>query len=371
MAPVKIAVAQVREGGTPPPPRRPCESFRESGDRSRSSLALEQLSFPPPDTLPPPQLRSTLSKPSNLATISRLASEASASGAVFLFLPEVCTFMSLGALMTVENAEEVPKVCPSSSSSSSPPPSSSSSLASLSLIASTNSLWISGTLHESSPSTPGTPGKVYNTHIILDDTGALRATYRKIHLFDVDIPTACPPVKLFESNTTLPGDAVTVLHNTPLGTLGIMTCYDLRFSYLSDVLRNDLSASTLLYPSAFTVPTGRQIWEPLLRARAAETQCHVIAAAQCGVHSEKRRSYGHSMVVGPWGEVLAEGGGWDGDEEEPGKDLCDVNVYATVDAKDVEAARRSVPVEKHRRVGRRELRGEGGEEGGLRLKEFY
>ncbi|CAD7952404.1 unnamed protein product [Amoebophrya sp. A25] len=150
--------------------------------------------------------------------------------------------------------------------------------------------------------------KVYNTHLIVDDSGAIRALYRKIHLFDVAIPNG--PV-LLESRYTIPGcfssDNVIVVPDTPIGNIGLTTCYDLRFPELYTTLR-ERGAEVLLVPSAFTVPTGRAHWHLLLQARAVETQCFVLAAAQCGRHNEKRESFGHALAVGPWGDVLADAG---------------------------------------------------------------
>jgi predicted amidohydrolase len=296
------------------------------------------------------QLRSTTDKPSNLLTIARLAAEAAANECTFMFLPEVCNYMSDSQENTLLNAEIVPSVgykyTPNTTTTTKPD----TSIEHLSNIASTNHLWLSGTIHEKVDVDPGaTNSKVYNTHVILDSSGTLRAKYRKLHLFNIDIPTASPPVKLLESATTDPGTRAAVLHNTPLGTIGLLTCYDLRFSYLSDILRYKSNATTLLYPSAFTVPTGRQMWEPVLRARAAETQCFVVASAQVGQHNAKRRSYGHSLVASPWGTKLCDGGGWDEDKSERDlSDVQDVNVYCNIDLSSVDTVRTSIPVENSR-----------------------
>ena len=131
--------------------------------------------------------------------------------------------------------------------------------------------------------------------------------YRKIHLFDVAIPNG--PI-LMESSYTLPGDKLVMVRNTPLGNLGLSTCYDLRFPELYRELRR-MGSEILLVPSAFTIPTGKAHWHTLLKARAIETQCYVIAAAQSGKHNEKRSSYGHSLVIDPWGKIIAEGPGAD------------------------------------------------------------
>jgi predicted amidohydrolase len=141
--------------------------------------------------------------------------------------------------------------------------------------------------------------RVYNTSLVIGEDGEVRAVYRKIHLFDIDLPGA----SLRESAAVAPGEAVAVAQ-TAAGCLGLSICYDVRFPelYRELVARG---AEVLLVPSAFTVPTGRDHWEVLLRARAIENQCYVAAAAQYGVHSARRESYGRSLIVDPWGTVLA------------------------------------------------------------------
>lgn len=129
--------------------------------------------------------------------------------------------------------------------------------------------------------------RVYNTHLIIDEQGDVRALYRKIHMFDVSIPGK---VNLKESNTTAPGEEL-VTCDSPVGKLGVTTCYDVRFPEMYIPLVR-MGAQILLVPSAFTVPTGNSHWHTLLKARAIESQCYVLAAAQYGRHNEKRESYG-------------------------------------------------------------------------------
>ena len=152
-----------------------------------------------------------------------------------------------------------------------------------------------GTLPEAIPNDE----RVYNTSVVVDRDGAVRGVYRKIHLFDVSLSD----VGLQESKTVAAGAEI-VVAETRAGVLGLSICYDLRFPELYRALTSR-GAQVLLVPSAFTVPTGRDHWEILLRARAIENQAYVLAAAQYGVHSETRRSYGRSMIVDPWGTVLA------------------------------------------------------------------
>ncbi|KAJ5280979.1 Carbon-nitrogen hydrolase [Penicillium angulare] len=144
--------------------------------------------------------------------------------------------------------------------------------------------------------------RLKNSLVWINAEGHITQNYQKIHLFDVDIKNG--PV-LKESASVQPGQEIVPPFETPVGRVGLAICFDLRFPEISLALRRQ-KADIITYPSAFTVPTGKAHWEVLLRARAIETQSYVIAAAQAGPHNEKRRSYGHSMIVDPWGEVVAE-----------------------------------------------------------------
>ena len=137
----------------------------------------------------------------------------------------------------------------------------------------------------------------------MEPGGAVVARYDKIHMFDVDLAGG---ESYRESNAFRPGDR-TVLAETPWGMLGMTVCYDLRFPHLYRALA-EAGADFLAIPSAFTVPTGKAHWHVLMRARAIENGCFVFAPAQWGEHAEGRRTYGHSLIVGPWGEVLADAG---------------------------------------------------------------
>lgn len=142
-----------------------------------------------------------------------------------------------------------------------------------------------------------------NRGFVIDDAGAIRARYDKLHLFDVDLPTG---ESWRESASYVGGDAAVVV-NTPVGALGLSICYDLRFPDLYRAL-SDAGATVLAVPSAFTRPTGAAHWHVLLRARAIEAGCFVLAAAQTGEHEDGRATYGHSLAVDPWGEVLLDMG---------------------------------------------------------------
>ena len=161
------------------------------------------------------------------------------------------------------------------------------------------SMWVhAGSFHEAGPD----PAHTYNTSIVFDRSGTLAGTYRKIHLYDVEIPGR---VSYHESATVAPGDeAMTVtVEGIPVG---LSICYDLRFPELYRRLAVHGGAQVLVVPAAFMMHTGRDHWEVLLRARAIENQCYVLAAAQIGDHDPGRTCYGRSMVIDPWGTVLAQ-----------------------------------------------------------------
>lgn len=172
----------------------------------------------------------------------------------------------------------------------------------------------------------------WNSSLLFDDQGVLRALYRKLHLFDIDLPGG---PRFVESANTVAGDRAVVV-DTPVGRLGMSVCYDLRFGELYRRLV-DAGATILAVPSAFTVPTGRDHWHVLLRARAIEAQSWVLAPAQEGVHGNNRVSYGHSLIVDPWGTVVAECA--------DGMGLA----IAEIDPDRVARLRAAMPVARHRR----------------------
>ena len=175
------------------------------------------------------------------------------------------------------------------------------------------------------------PKKVRNACVHLDAGGEVRAVYRKIHLFDVDLPDG---VRLMESETVEPGRQ-TVVTDAAFGKLGLSVCYDLRFPELYRRLVDD-GAIALAVPAAFTLTTGKDHWHVLLRARAIEAQCYVLAAAQTGHHYGRRNSYGHALICDPWGTVLAECGEGEG------------AAVAAIDPDVVERVRRGLPSLQHR-----------------------
>ena len=172
--------------------------------------------------------------------------------------------------------------------------------------------------------------RIHNTSVLIDDRGRIASTYRKVHLFDIDIKDG---VTFFESKTVKPGDTP-VVADTPLGRLGLTICYDLRFPEIYRQLVFD-GAQVLFVPAAFTAYTGPPHWLALLRARAIENQCWVVAPAQFGQHSPERSSHGESVVIDPWGTVVAR------------KPRGIGFVSATIDLDRVDAVRRGLPCLQH------------------------
>jgi predicted amidohydrolase len=251
----------------------------------------------------------------NLETAERLTREAAADGAALIVLPEC--FALLGPEQNkLAIAEALPEGGPI--------------LARLRELARTLGveLVLGGFWERASD-----PGKVRNACVHLAADGAVRAVYRKIHLFDVDLPDG---TTLRESATVEPGSEP-VVTDTRFGKLGLSVCYDLRFPELYRALV-DRGAIALTVPAAFTLTTGKDHWHVLLRARAIEAQCYVIAAAQTGRHFGQRVSYGHALICDPWGTVLSECGEGEG------------YAIAAIDPAVVERVRGSVPSLRHRRL---------------------
>jgi deaminated glutathione amidase len=227
----------------------------------------------------------------NLATVTRLIREARAAGADLIATPEVTNFVAAGRrrheLARSEAEDPV--------------------LAGLRALAHETGAWLLiGSLAIDISREPGAAAgerRLANRSFLVDAEGAIVARYDKIHMFDVDLAGG---ESYRESNAYRPGDRA-VLARTPWGVLGMTVCYDLRFPHLYRALAQE-GADFLAIPSVFTVPTGRAHWHVLMRARAIETGCFVLAPAQWGEHDGGRRSYGHSLIVDPWGEVLADGG---------------------------------------------------------------
>jgi predicted amidohydrolase len=176
-------------------------------------------------------------------------------------------------------------------------------------------------------------GRLVNRGFLIDSAGEIRARYDKMHLFDVDLPTG---ESWRESAAYAPGEEA-VVSDTIVGPLGLSICYDLRFPDLYRALTN-AGARILAIPAAFTVPTGQAHWHVMMRARAIEAGVFVVAAAQCGTHEDGRVTYGHSLVVDPWGRVLLDMG--------EGRGLG----FAEIDMSAVDEVRSRLPAIRHRRT---------------------
>jgi deaminated glutathione amidase len=226
------------------------------------------------------QMNSGEDAAANVATATRLVEEAARRGAVLVALPELFNCLGRSEAM-LRHAEPAPGPT-------------ADALAALARRLGITLL--AGSICERSEVT----GKACNTSLLFGADGALVARYRKRHLFDIDLPGQ---VRYQESAWLLPGDEI-VCPTTPVGRLGLSICYDLRFPEMYRRLA-DLGADVLLIPAAFTLPTGRDHWEVLLRARAIENQAFVIAPNQHGQHGSSLTTYGRSMIVDPWGTPLA------------------------------------------------------------------
>lgn len=195
--------------------------------------------------------------------------------------------------------------------------------------AKSNGIW----LHLGSLAVAAEDGKFANRGFVIDRGGEVRASYDKIHLFDVDLPTG---ESWRESNVYRGGSEAVVVEGTPVGKLGLTICYDLRFPALFQSL-TDAGAQLVSVPAAFTVPTGKAHWEILLRARAIEAGVFIVAAAQCGRHEDGRETYGHSLVIDPWGTMLLDM-----------RDQVGV-AFAEIELGKVDEVRGRVPAIRHRR----------------------
>ncbi len=249
----------------------------------------------------------------NLERITELVQEAKSAGTSLVCLPENCTQIQpdKGRALADARAEEQHDA-----------------LLRLQALASATGLW----LQVGSLTVKAASRHSWNRSYLLTPEGAIAARYDKIHLFEASVGDG---QSYRESDYTAPG-AEAVVAALPWGALGITICYDLRFPHLYRHLAK-AGADFLTIPSAFTRPTGKAHWHVLLRARAIETGCYVFAAAQCGRHAGGRETYGHSLIVDPWGEVLADAG------EDEGI------VVAEIDPKKVIEARRRIPALEHDR----------------------
>jgi predicted amidohydrolase len=259
------------------------------------------------------QMRSGLDPQANLAAALGLIKEAKAGGADYVLTPEMTNILALKREQLFANivAEEHDPT-----------------LAGLREVARATSIYV----HVGSLAIKASPDKAVNRSFLIDRKGDIAARYDKIHMFDVDLAGG---ESYRESNNYRAGD-VAVVADLPWGRLGLTICYDLRFPALYRALA-EAGASFLAIPSAFTKQTGEAHWHVLQRARAIENGCFVFAAAQGGRHENGRDTFGHSLLIDPWGRILVEGG------IEPGLFM------AEIDPAEVAAARAKVPSLRHGR----------------------
>lgn len=249
------------------------------------------------------QLRSSDDVAENIRTTSGLIAEAKSKGAQFVATPENTTLMAPdgGAKLERSYSEEADPALPA-----------------FRLLAEQLDIW----LLIGSLAIKTSPDKTANRSFLIDPRGRIAARYSKIHLFDVDLPSG----EKYRESKTVAGGSEAVVVDTPWAKLGLTICYDVRFPQLYRALAK-AGATVLTVPSAFTDTTGKAHWHLLLRARAIENAAFVIAPAQGGLHANGRRTYGHSLIVAPWGEILAEGG------TEPGVIVADIDTAMVQDAR--------------------------------------
>jgi deaminated glutathione amidase len=275
-----------------------------------------QLSPSPPQKLclAAIQLNSGPALAENLEKASKLVTKAAEAGAQMVFLPENTGYIVSG---------------PGAHAQAALPFHDHPLISCFAELARRLNLWI----HIGSQPLLAPSNKLVNRSLLFDAHGFLCAHYDKIHLFDVDLPNG----EQYRESASFTAGGHAVIAPTPWGKLGFSICYDVRFAALYRYLAQQ-GADFLAIPAAFTVPTGRAHWHILVRARAIETGAFVIASAQCGQHMGGRQTYGHSLIVDPWGEILAEAG------ENPGLIMADIDVSAVI------KARQHIPSLRHDRA---------------------
>jgi deaminated glutathione amidase len=259
------------------------------------------------------QMTSGIDPAANARTVADGIAQAAAEGSAMLFTPEMSGLLDGNRERARQHvvAEEQDIV-----------------LAAAREAAAKHGIWV----HLGSLAVRGEADKFRNRGFVIDGTGAIKASYDKLHLFDVDLATG---ESWRESNTYQRGERAIVV-DTPIGKLGLAICYDMRFPDLFRAL-SDAGATALAVPAAFTRPTGQAHWHVLLRARAIEAEAFLIAAAQTGEHADGRATYGHSLVIDPWGELLLDMG------EEAGLGTTEIDLSR------IEDVRSRIPVLRHRR----------------------
>ena len=266
------------------------------------------------------QMTSGIDPAANAAAIADMAARAKADGADMLFTPEMAGYLDRDrkrAAATLHSEGDDPV------------------LAAVRGAAAKQGLWVH--LGSTPLKDERSDGRWANRSFMIDDSGEIRARYDKIHLFDVDLATG---ESWRESSVYGPGERIVAV-DTPWARMGMSVCYDMRFPDLYRALTN-AGATVLLMPAAFTVPTGKAHWHILLRARAIEAGCFVVAAAQTGRHADGRETYGHSLVVDPWGDIVLDMG------EPAGLALAEIDLSRVEDVRGrvpALANRRSLPMD--------------------------
>ena len=266
------------------------------------------------------QMTSGIDPAANAAAIADMAARAKAEGADMLFTPEMAGYLDRDrkrAAATLHSEGDDPV------------------LAAVREAAAKQGLWVH--LGSTPLKDERSDGRWANRSFMIDDSGEIRARYDKIHLFDVDLATG---ESWRESSVYGPGERIVAV-DTPWARMGMSVCYDMRFPDLYRALTN-AGATVLLMPAAFTVPTGKAHWHILLRARAIEAGCFVVAAAQTGRHADGRETYGHSLVVDPWGDIVLDMG------EPAGLALAEIDLSRVEDVRGrvpALANRRSLPMD--------------------------
>jgi predicted amidohydrolase len=247
------------------------------------------------------QMTSTADVEANLERCRELCREAAAAGAMLIGLPENFAYLGPDQDHRAAIAEELPNQLPTMAGAAAP---AGPILTAMRQLARAAGAWL---LLGGFPERTGVGNRIRNSAVLLDPQGEIQALYRKIHLFDVDVPGG----RSFRESETVEAGAEPVVAGTPWGNLGLTICYDLRFPELYRELGRR-GARMIAVPSAFTLETGKDHWHVLLRARAIENQVFLIAPAQWGSHGGNRRSFGHALIVDPWGAVIAECGDHEG-----------------------------------------------------------
>lgn len=260
------------------------------------------------------QMKSAKEPAANIARVEALVREAAAAGAELIMTPEMSNAIdrpkeALAARLSTQDS------CPAVASFKA-------------LVRETGKFLLAGSVGVKTDN-----GMLANRSLLFSPQGQILAKYDKAHMFDVDLPNG----ESYRESGTFEAGSEIVTADLPWGRLGLSICYDMRFAYMYRTMAQ-AGCSFITVPASFTVPTGRAHWHVLLRARAIETGCFVFAPAQCGTHEDGRKTYGHSIIVSPWGDVLADAG-----------EAEEAVIVSEIDTSLVTEARRRIPALTHDR----------------------